>query len=98
VALKGLQEKIWRWMLHNQQVADVIRQSSDLDTLIVKNVDLVTFIVTVINCTAKVSVQEVQEAGQHHYICSREVFGPLRLNIRSTASITFQVRPKCRLC
>ena len=37
-----------------QPVANVVRQSSDLDTLIVKKMDLVAFIATVINCTAQV--------------------------------------------
>ena len=48
-----------------QPVVNVVRQSSDLDTLVVKKVDFVAFITTVINFTA----QEVQEAG-HHYIYS----------------------------
>ena len=47
-----------------QPVVNVVRQSSDLDTHIVK-VDILVFIATVINYT----VHEVQEAG-HHYICS----------------------------
>lgn len=48
-----------------QSVANVVRQSSELHTLIVKKVDILVFIATVTNCTA----HEVQEAG-HHYICS----------------------------
>ena len=39
----------------SQPVANVIHQFSDLDTLIVKKVDFVAFIATVINCTAQVS-------------------------------------------
>lgn len=38
-----------------QPVASVFTQSSDLDILIVKKVDFVAFIATVINCTAQVS-------------------------------------------
>lgn len=38
-----------------QPVASVLSQSGDLDTLIVKKVDFVAFIATVINCTAQVS-------------------------------------------
>jgi hypothetical protein len=39
----------------SQPVANVIHQSSDLDTRIVKKVDFVAFIAMVINCTAQVS-------------------------------------------
>lgn len=38
-----------------QPVRNVIRHSSDLDTLLVKKVDFGAFIATVINCTTHVS-------------------------------------------